>query len=884
MRAERSIFTLTGVVLLLFAAPAFAGLNRWTGSGPEGGTVTSMVFDPAAGIVYAGTAGGGVFRASAAANPQWQSASGNLPQLVITALAVDSTSQPVLYAGTGSGHVFKSVDGGESWSEKGFFGWDRGINSVAIDGRRTRVFVTTAEAVVISRDDGETWSYGPRGAHGSEIRSVAVASTGRVFVSTAQNVLVSEDGGETWQGSLGYGPSLLAGHPESSTVFAAQGPNVYASREEAGADWRALPVLDAVVTALLPTDRGLYAATGKRLYRYDESRSEWTSLGSVDHSVSTLVLMAASSCDCRYAGTAGGIYVSAGDDLWQPANRGMNALHVSDIDTVDEYTAFAVTDGGLFDTADGGATWQKVAAFIDEPRQVAIGRGTVYVAGKKGIHASGDHGVTWETVTPRVPQSLPPSLSLPSLAATRSSSGMLYALFADDLAKSRDGGRNWSSALPPPPPWIWVWLYNVSLEADRDDPDTFYVASDIGLYRSINGGPSWSAISTQSIGAVAGDRMVIHAARMSFFPGGGGIMTSLDAGRSWSDARLTDERVQAIAIDPIDSRRAYAGTASGRVYRTEDFGVEWTLFSDGLRSAAVNRLVITDSGNRIYAATAGGVYEYRYGPALPFERLPDDPLRLPRLIRQLLTGARSSTSPALEAAFSLPAIGTVRGAGGTVFRTDVTLSNGRSADQEVMIAWLPQGNANGAAVSMFQATVPPSIEDTGGTLTISDLADELRLEGLGSLVVIAVNAAGELDASAAIDGFARIRSASSCGPGSVSQSFAAVPLGGASSRRARSLGLRHEAAYRTNAGILNLGETTREFTVVVDGQRRSERFTVTVPPFAPVQAAVPDHDYGAVALTVISDGAGGPWVAYGSSVDNGSGDAWAAVAMPLGDR
>ncbi|HXG72620.1 MAG TPA: hypothetical protein VNJ04_18610, partial [Gemmatimonadaceae bacterium] len=89
---------------------------------------------------------------------------------------------------------------------------------------------------------------------------------------------------------------------------------------------------------------------------------------------------------------------------------------------------------------------------------------------------------------------------------------------------------------------------------------------------------------------------------------------------------------------------------------------------------------------------------------------------------------------------------------------------------------------------------------------------------------------------------------------------------------------------RTNVGIVNLDGVSREFTVLVNGQRASERLTVSVPPFASVQTAVPDRNYGALTVTVVSNGGASGWVAYAVSVDNASGDSWASIATPLPDR
>lgn len=331
-------------------------------------------------------------------------------------------------------------------------------------------------------------------------------------------------------------------------------------------------------------------------------------------------------------------------------------------------------------------------------------------------------------------------------------------------------------------------------------------------------------------------------------------------------------------FDP--STQSYADAGNMNVKRT---GHTATLLQDGT--------VLLAGGVNSWPSTPLKSAEI-YRPALPdradlsFEPLPMDPGRLPRLLREM--ELRGLTSAAFDdgssPAFILPAVGTVEGARGMLFRTDVTLSNGRSTEQDVLLAWLPQGNTNGPAVATFRVQLPALSDDIGGTITVPDIADELGVSGLGSIVVIAVDAQGDVDPLASVDGFARVRSVSSCSLGSVSQSLPAVRSQAfGTTRRARALGLRHESAYRTNAGVVNLSGTTREFTVVVDGQRRSTRLTITAAPFAPVLTAVPDGNYGPVAITIISDGTA-PWAAFASTVDNSSGDSWSAVAMPLADR
>src|SRR5207249_443675 len=45
----------------------------------------------------------------------WSAVSAGLPNLPVTALAIDPQTPTILYAGTQGGGVYKSTDGGESW-------------------------------------------------------------------------------------------------------------------------------------------------------------------------------------------------------------------------------------------------------------------------------------------------------------------------------------------------------------------------------------------------------------------------------------------------------------------------------------------------------------------------------------------------------------------------------------------------------------------------------------------------------------------------------------------------------------------------------------------------------------------------------------------------
>jgi photosystem II stability/assembly factor-like uncharacterized protein len=859
MRASRIIF----FILLGVTTPMFAGLNRWTSSGPEGAAITSLAAES---VIYAGTTGGGVFRSTTNGEPDWQPFNTGLTDLMITALAIDGD---VVYAGTSSGRLFRSVNEG-AWSESGKPPGGI-VYEFAVDQQRHTVYAAAGVAGLLrSRNRGETWEVVPGLTQWAT--DVILTGDGTLYALMGSLLQVSIDGGVTW-GAAGNGSKWSIAADAQSTVYTIDNGRVVFSTDY-GKIWQPLPALVPYANSLFPRPGGVYAATTGALYAFDVGGSAWTRVSDL---LSTQVNALTSSGPQLFAGTNGGVLTGTADNPeWRTANRGLNVLPVADVASSGTSTAYAATDGGLFQTSNGGTEWRKV---LNEPvKEVETDGGDLIKVSGEGVRSSADAGQTWELVTPRI---------TPALAITNASPATLYAAFNDGIAKSTDGGRLWqtiSNGLDYPYGWWFYGLDVIVTETDDSIAARAYVAYEAGLFKTDDYGQHWDLIlgaakQYNEIPAVAARGEIVHASQKS------GVRTSTDGGATWAATpRLSDERVSSLIIDPADPARAYAGTASGRVYRTDDFGNEWEPFGEGLRSASINRLDINAEGDRIYAATSAGLFEYHIGASIPIERLPDDPLRLPELIRGLLAGVReragADAAAGSSAAFVLPAVGTVRGYGGTTFRTDVTLSNDRGTAQSVILAWLPQGNLEGPSIPTFRLTLPPSLGE-GGTLSISDLADELRLDGLGSVIVFATDASGNPDSAGSIFGFARVRSAAACGPGSVSQSVSAVSSQSfAAHARGRALGLRHDSANRTNVGIVNLGESAQGFTVVVDGQRTAERFTIVVPPFAPLQVPVPDRNYGGVTLTIISAG-NEPWAAYGSSVDNNSRDGWTSQVLPL---
>jgi photosystem II stability/assembly factor-like uncharacterized protein len=85
------------------------------GGGPPGGEVKALAIDPSTpATLYAGTFFGGVFK-STNGGTSWTAINSGLTITSVYALAIDPSTPAMLYAGTDGG-VFKSTNGGTSWA------------------------------------------------------------------------------------------------------------------------------------------------------------------------------------------------------------------------------------------------------------------------------------------------------------------------------------------------------------------------------------------------------------------------------------------------------------------------------------------------------------------------------------------------------------------------------------------------------------------------------------------------------------------------------------------------------------------------------------------------------------------------------------------------
>jgi hypothetical protein len=229
----------------------------------------------------------------------------------------------------------------------------------------------------------------------------------------------------------------------------------------------------------------------------------------------------------------------------------------------------------------------------------------------------------------------------------------------------------------------------------------------------------------------------------------------------------------------------------------------------------------------------------------------------------------------------IPAAGHVQGGNGTFFKSDVAIHNLRSTTQRVQIDWLPRSGSGAERVSRVITILGDGVAQTddfvGGVLST---------EGLGSVVVAPVLADGSADTAGRLAVSSRIWTPQpGTNLGNVSQSFPPLPFSRIISTKLAITGLRSDTQHRVNIGIVNLDKgSTQTFRVSIAGVPGSAR-EVTVEPYSMTQFPLDGLFAGGnlrVNVEVLPLPGGGQlslWTAYGSVVDNGTGDSWSSIGV-----
>jgi len=634
----------------------------------------------------------------------------------ISALAIDPQKPSVLYAGVGD-RIFKSTDGGSNWFAAGT-GWPQGLTPIAFavyPPRPTHIYAASSRGVYKTSDGGVNWVKTPSDIPDYIYYSATFALDPRnenvLYAGTYSGVFKSTDGGANWEKISPLSCRCLAVDPQNPEVIFLGGYKIFYKSVNAGVTWNSLPFgyLDSYGyysiegIAVDPTSSDtVYALTPLGIYRSLDGGAGWSqmhSFGGMSYTTATMML-AIDPLNPQI------LYVEANEAYWSGSPQTARCLQSRDggrtwttlwevtslssfpfkphiiLDPQRSLTIFETFPGedGIRRSYDGGATWQITNNGLSRAR-ISIcdldfsssgiasglyavnrenegilksengGAGWVHKNNGLGVHAGDPYGST--TV-----DHLTPDPRNPATAYIITNWYYYKGGSVDSLYKSSDGGDSWIKVFSWPssgqfgnPPGVGVRR----LVVDPGNSSTLYVATNLGVQKSTDGGTSWQEMNA-GLAELDTRDIVAHpqTAGLLFAGTAGGVFKSTDGGANWIAANsglenrsirvlllttngstalyagtdagvfksadlgatwvaivagLGNLDILALAAGPANPSILYAGTNGGGVYRSAAGGVSWTAFNDGLEDLKINCLGVDPvDSTRVYVGTDTGVY------------------------------------------------------------------------------------------------------------------------------------------------------------------------------------------------------------------------------------------------------------------------------------
>ncbi len=534
----------------------------------------------------------------------WSAVSGVNTFRLYNTIEMHPTDANILFAvDQNGGVVYKSSDGGNSFNVV----MDHSSRMYDLEFHPTNssiIYASGTDALFKSVDGGESFTEinsGPWNGSGNELMmAVTPSAPSSLYVLEEQSggfngLYLSVDEGVNW-----------------TTQTAYDGTNNYMGYNQTAQSGQAPRDMDIIVS---PTDPDMVHVAGVETWRTDDlggnyfQTTFWNNPGGSDFIHADIDLLIHE--DNRIiAGTDGGIYYSTDDGIsWTDITSGLGIRQFYRIGA--SQTDTDRVSGGSQDNGTGtvvNGTWldwvgaDGMETFIDWNNEDIIYGTTQFGGMEKSI----DGGITRTSIA------YPPESGnwVTPLEQDPMNSATLYTA-RSQVYKSTNGGAN----------WIAISSFNASGNANEmkiapSNPNYIYVSYGSTLYRTIDGGSNWTSSSFPSGSA---NYITVHPfdplrISVALTSSSSKIVESFDGGETWNN--LTDNIPSGVAIeclvyDYASTEGLYAGGNPGVYYTSSTTSPSWADVSTNLPKVRVTELEFKNTV--LYVGTYGrGLWKYEF--------------------------------------------------------------------------------------------------------------------------------------------------------------------------------------------------------------------------------------------------------------------------------
>ena len=591
-------------------------------NGPSGyngglGRVNVIAFHPTnASIIYLGTPAGGLWRTTDGGST-WTPLTDTLASIGVSGIAVDHGNPNTIYILTGDGDgadtwsigVMKSTDGGATWANTGL-SWNvtnfvRGFKLIMHPTNSSIMMAVTNAGIYRTTDGWTSWS----NVQSGDFRDIEFkpGSPATVYAATTNTLYRSTNTGASWSTS---GTGLPSGENRVALAVSPASPNtLYYLAGPGGASGGG-------------TYNGMYRSTDSGVSFSTQSTtpnilgSDINGNGSSDQSWYDLAM----AVDPQNANTT----ITGGVNVWRSTNGGVtNSLIAhwwspagtpyvhADIHELTynplNNALYCGSDGGISVSTNNGQTWTNIWNGL----QIAQFYRIAGVEANQNLLLGGtqDNGSNKYTGTPNIEHILGGD-GMDCMIDYNNNNNMFYSFQLGGLQRSTNGGMTSTGIKPGGSVGAWVTPYAMH----PTNPNIIYGGYD-DVYVSTNQGSTWSNVGSDGRGALA---IGVNDPSRYYAANGSALQTSSNSGGSWTTISgpwggLT---VTFIAVDPANASRVWVtvgGYSSGnKVFESMNAGSSWTNISSGLPNVPALCIAYENTGgtpmDAIYVGTSIGVY------------------------------------------------------------------------------------------------------------------------------------------------------------------------------------------------------------------------------------------------------------------------------------